>query len=148
MQFQREPIRNFIDDMFPLLEKHYQEIAHYHDIELNPDLEAYLANEEAGFLRTYTIRDHGKLVGYGVYFVRPNPHYKESLQAVQDVIYLDQPLRGNGEGMKFIAWCDEELKKDGVQVVYHHVKNKLNWGPALEKMGYKLMDLIYARRLD
>ena len=77
-----------------------------------------------------------------------NIHYQDSLQALQDVIYVDRELRGNGIGKEFIKWCEEQLRADGVQAIYQHVKNKHNFGPMLETMGYELVDLIYAKRLD
>jgi hypothetical protein len=40
------------------------------------------------------------------------------------------------------------LALEGIQVVYHHVKAAHNFGKMLERMDYKLVDLIYAKRLD
>lgn len=88
------------------------------------------------------------LVGYAIFFVNHNLHYSTSFQAVQDVLYFDKHLRGQGLGFKFIDWCDQQLKADGVQVVYHHVKTKFNFGPLLEELGYKHIENIYGRRLD
>lgn len=145
--FQREKAKDIFDEMMPLFEKHWREIAHYQDIKLNPDREAYFKIEEMGNLRVFTARDEEKnLIGYIVYFIRYNAHYKDSLQAVQDVLFVDPAKRGFG--MSFIAWCDEQLRSEGVQVAYHHIKEKHNFGHMLEKMGYELVDLIYARRLD
>lgn len=133
--------------MLPLLQLHWKEIAHYTDIPLDPDVNQYKMLSSLGMIRIFTARCEGHLSGYAVFFVRPNAHYKTSLQAVQDILFLDKPMRG-GNGYKFIQWCDEQLKKEEIQVVYHHVKQAHNFGPMLERMGYELVDLIYARRLD
>ena len=147
MNFTRETIKDSYEEAKPLLLAHYKEIAHYQDIPLDVDVETYLKFEALGFIRVYVSRDdEGKMIGYGVYFVRPNMHYKSSLQAVQDVIYIQKERRGMGG--RFILWCDKQLKAEGVQAVYHHVKAEHNFGPLLERFGYKLVDLIYARRLD
>lgn len=150
MPFQREiSSDNLHSEMLPILEKHYHEIAAFHDIKLNPDFDKYKMLDESGGLRVYTARDEfHQLVGYAVFFVAHNPHYRDSLQATQDVIYIEKSQRGAGIGLKFIDWCDGELRKDGCQVVYHHVKQKHNFGPLLESLNYKLVDLIFARRLD
>lgn len=87
------------------------------------------------------------LAGYAIFFVRPNPHYSGSVQAVQDVVFLNPSIRG-GNGYRFIAWCDEQLRAEGVQAVYHHVKVSHDFGPMLQRQGYELVDLIYAKRLD
>lgn len=138
--------------MWPLLERHYKEISAYQDIELKPDFRKYLAMQEAGSLRVFVAKDMNEnkldLVGYAVFFVNKNLHYSDSLQAVQDVLYLEKSQRGKGIGGSFIDWCDSQLKEDGVQVVYHHVKTKFNFGLLLESIGYKHIENIYGRRLD
>lgn len=161
IQFAREPLTDSLwSEALPLLHGHWKEVAHFPDIELSPDFALYAANEAAGVLRCFTAReevryDHPeietlsgwRLVGYALYFVRANPHYRQSVQAVQDVIYLAPSVRG-GTGYKFIAWCDEQLAAEGVQAVYQHVKQAHNFGKLLERQGYDLVDLIYAKRLD
>lgn len=138
------------EEILPLLTQHKEEIAHYSDIKLNPNWAFYKQAQENKLLRIYTMRDQDKaLVGYNIFFVNFNPHYVDSLQAKNDIVYLRPDLRAGRLGLKFIGWCDERLKAEGVQVVYHHVKKVHNFGPALEKMfGYELIDLIYGRRLD
>lgn len=135
------------EELAPLFQKHYDEIAHFKDIELDPDWEQYERIEQAGALRVYIARGpEGDIVGYAVYFLRHNFHYKNSYQALQDILFIDPSKRGFGA--KFILWCDKQLKEEGVQVAYHHVKQAHNFGPMLERIGYRLVDLIYARRLD
>lgn len=148
--FQREPVTMaFIEEAMPLFTKHFDEISANKDIPLDIDYEKYLGAEAAGSVRNFTARDQdGKLIGYAVFFIYQNFRYKSSLQAQQDVLYIDPSKRGFG--FKFIDWCDKCLRLEQVQVVYHHTKAKpeLNFGPMLERRGYKLVDLIYAKRLD
>jgi hypothetical protein len=133
----------------PLLQMHYQEIAHYHDIPLIPDRANYLKMQELGMLRFFSIRDEErKLEGYAVFLVRPNIHYSTSIQASQDILFLNPAHRKGRIGYRFIQWCDLQLKLEGVQVVYHHVKKAHNFGPMLERLGYEEIDIIYGRRLD
>jgi len=147
VRFSREKCYDIFTEISPLLLDHYLEIAHYLDIPLDPDYEQYKRIEEAGALRTFTARTtDGELIGYAIFFVRHNLHYKSSLQAVQDIIYIDKKRRGFG--MSFVDWCDAELRAEGVEVVYHHVKSAHNWGQMLEKLDYKLVDLLYTRRLN
>ena len=141
---------SLVSEIMPLLEAHYLEIAHYQDIPLKPDWARYQKAAELGVLRIFTIRQGRDLVGYQVFFVNVNPHYSTSLQAAVDIVYLDPSLRGKMIGYRFIAWCDEQLKAEGVQVSIHHLKARkdLNYGHMLERQGYELMDLIYVKRLD
>ncbi len=147
-QFARESSATVIDEIKPLLEAHYAEIAHYKDIPINCDFDAYLRLEAAGRLRIYGIRVDAILIGYAIFTVAKSLHYSGSLQAHQDVLYLDPAYRKGRVGLRFIQFCDSQLQADGVQVVFHHVKAAHNFGPMLERMGYELIDHIYGRRLD
>lgn len=147
LKFQREKAsQEFFAEALPLLTKHYLEISANQDIALEPDYEKYAQLDELDMLRVYTARDENALLGYAVFFIHQNLHYKSSKQALQDVLYIDKDRRGFGA--KFILWCDKQLKADACQVVYHHVKAKHNFGPMLERLGYGLVDLIYSKRLD
>lgn len=148
LKFQREIASDALfEEMTPFFEAHYKEIAHFQDIPLDPDFPQYLLVEAAGLLRIYTARDENNLLlGYAWYFVRPNFHYRTSKQAYQDILFVSPEKRGFGE--KFIVWCDVQLKAEGVQVVCHHVKEKHNFGPLLERLGYELTDLLWQKRLD
>lgn len=148
MFFQRERVHDVIPEMPKLLQSHWAEVARDHDIPLEPDYEIYRLMEDKGSLRMYTAREieGGKLIGYNCFFVQPHLHYKSSIQASQDIIFIDKERRGFGR--RFINWCDEQLADEGVQKVMHHVKAKHNFGPLLESLGYELADLIYAKRLD
>lgn len=146
MNFQLQPVNAVLEEMAPLAEKHWNEVAHYKDIPLSPNVEQYLKLEELGLLRVYTARDGDRLVGYLVFFINYHMHYMSSLQANQDVFFVDPEYRGFGS--QFLMWCHEQLKKEGVQVVSQHIKAKHNFGPMLERLGYELVDLIYLKRLD
>lgn len=144
--FAVEPLEKVQEQIFPLLQMHYKEISAFQDIPLDPDWDRYKKMEELGILVIFTAREEGELIGYNVFFVNTNGHYKGSLQANQDVVFINPKKRGFGK--LFLNWCDEQLKTLGVQVCYHHIKAKHNFGAMLESLGYELVDLIYARRLD
>lgn len=132
-----------------LLRRHWLEIAHYPDIPLEVDWGAYEGVEAVGALRAYTVRADGEIIGYASYFVRHNPHYRSSLQAVQDVLYLAPEHRGGRVGYRLIAFADEQLRAEGVQCTYHHVKRAHpGLGRLLEFMGYEIVDELWAKRLD
>jgi len=146
VNFQLEQFDKIMEEVIPLFQQHYLEIAHYADIELSPDFERYVYLSSCGAMKCYTYREGETLIGYAFFFIKHNMHYSKSLQAVQDIIFIQKDKRGHGSA--FISWCDEQLKDLGVQVVYHHIKTNHNWGSMLERKGYELVDLIYAKRLD
>ena len=153
MIYQRESIAAVRDEVAPLLEKHWAEVAHYKDVPLDVDYSLYEEIERAGILRIYTARIHSpgmeghkQLVGYLAAMVRFNGHYKGSLQATQDVLFVDPAWRGCGG--ELIRHAEEELRLEGVQVLYQHVKAASTAGRLMEHIGYELVDLLYAKRLD
>jgi GNAT superfamily N-acetyltransferase len=148
MKFATETLEQVRGELQPLLESHWREIAHYQDIPLDPDWEFYESMQDIGRLRFYTARDNGRLVGYCVFFVAPNRHYMSSLQASQDILFLHPEYRNAGNGRALVLYCDAQLREEGVQAVYQHVKSAHDFGPLLLNCGYELVDLIYAKRLD
>ncbi len=149
VQFAPERLTDAVrHDIEPLLFKHWGEVAHFKDIPLDPDWAFYAACDHAGVLRVYTARDEGKLVGYACYFVKANPHYQTSIQAVQDVLYLHPDYRGV-PALRFIAWCDAQLAAEGIDAVYQHLKAAHEHGHrAMQALGYTEVDRIYAKRLQ
>jgi len=95
--FGLEKFADIMDEIKPLFQLHYDEIAHYKDIKLSPNYEAYTNGSESGGIKCFTARKNGQLVGYNFFFVYPNMHYSESLQAVQDIIFIHPSHRGFGK---------------------------------------------------
>ena len=140
------------EEMAPLLERHWKEIAHYPDIPLAPDWDLYQKTHEIGALQVFTARERkdgatalGRLLGYAVFFVLPNFHHRGSLQAQQDALFIEKEHRSFGA--RFIEWCDKRLALMNVEIVMHQVKITHDFGPLLEHLGYKKIASIYHRRL-
>lgn len=146
LTYQIERIQDIYDELLPILKEHYFEIAHYKDIKFEPNVAEYFKLEDLGFLKTFTARENGELIGYNVFFIKRNMHYKSSLQATNDIIFIRKDRRGFGKN--FINWCDDELRKIGVQICYHHIKFSQDWSPMLERIGYEKIDIIMGKRLD
>jgi GNAT superfamily N-acetyltransferase len=145
--YQREQVSDVIEDIKPLLVMHWAELAHFGDIKLDPDWEFYRRNPS---VRVYTARDGGTLIGYGAFFVAPNRHYRQSIQAVQDIFFVDPLYRGTRVGYRLLKFCEEQAKAEGAQAIYHHVKtaHAQVFAPLLGHLNYEPVDLIYAKRLD
>lgn len=146
--YQAENGSDIWDEVAPLLARHWEEVAHYQDIPLEPDREVYEGLEARGQLRCFTARDCGQLAGYAVFLVRPNMHYKSSLQAVQDVLFLAPEYRRGRVGISLLQFSEQRLAAEGVQAVYHHVKRTTQVGRLLGRLGYELIDEVYGKRLD
>jgi GNAT superfamily N-acetyltransferase len=147
MSYGQELLSDIVEELKPLLERHWEEIAHFKDVPLAPNWAAYDRAEKSGSLRVYTARKDGALIGYGVFFIG-NMHYSTTKIATQDVLFLLPEHRQGGVGYRLIRFCDEQLNAEGAKVVYHHVKHAIcDFGPLLERMGYVAVDTIYGRKL-
>ena len=146
--YARETSATVLDEIKPLLAAHWREITHYPDIALDVDYERFLAAEKRGALRIFTARNNGELAGYAIFLVGPSSRSKQSIQALQDVLYLDPEYRRGRIGMHLIKFADDALRAEGVQVSIQHVKAAHDFGPLLARLGYELVDLVYSRRLD
>lgn len=146
MIFTIEKFSDNVETLKELSQLHYKEVAPYDDIPLNVQWARFIKLNELDVLKMYGVRKDTKLVGYALFFIQDSLEYSPSLQASLNNIFIHPDFRGRG--LDFISWCDEQLKEEGVQVVYHHVKVKNDYGVALEKIGYKKMNIDYSKRLD
>lgn len=147
VSFKRENVKRIWDDLQALLPAHYEELAPYKDVPLDPDKDFFVKADEAGLIRVFAARENKALVGYAVYFVRQDIHYKSVKLAQQDLLFVAPERRGRF-GIRFIRWCEEQLKGEGVRLVMCHAKVHNDFGAVFERMGYKPVDTIYYRRLD
>jgi len=141
-----EKLLDIIEELTDLVNLHYEEMRPYDDIPLLVDWHRLIGLERMGVLKLYTARKEGVLVGYASFIVYPSMEYSTTLQASLTNIFIHAQHRGRGGA--FISWCDEELKKLSVKIVYHHVKVKNDYGVLLKRLGYDMMNIEYAKRLD
>jgi hypothetical protein len=153
-QFSLEPLNQCQAEIQPILRnEHWVEVGHYKDIPIDMQWDRYAMLQERGVLRCYTAREflneefgEKVLQGYAFFIVDKHLHYKQTLVASQDILYVRQPYRGIGRS--FLAWCDDQLKAEGVITVTHHAKPWFDYGQLFEKLGYEKAETIWARRLD
>lgn len=151
--YSREKLSECQDEIQPILRnEHWEEVGHYRDIPIDMEWDKYRQLEEMGKLRCYTVREYIDesctetiLKGYAFFIVDNHLHYKSTLVANQDILFVRKAYRGIGRW--FLEWCDEQLKAEGVVTVTHHAKPWFDYGTLFEKLGYEKAETIWARRL-
>lgn len=143
----REPVADLWSEVQPLLELHWDEIAHYRDVALAPKREMYERMDATGILRCYTARVDGELVGYLAVIVMPALHY-DITQAIQDVLFVVPAFRRSRIGVGLLRFAERALRDEGVNVIVQHVKVAHDFGPLLSRMGYECVEKIFWKRLD
>ena len=135
--FQVERVTDILDEVKPLLEMHWREIALYQDqFPLNPDYEKYKSLDAAGVVHIVTARIGGELIGYYISFIMPHMHYRDCIVAMNDILFLKKEYRQGRTGMKLIAFAEQDLKRTGVKRIMMHVKTTHDFGQLLERMGF------------
>ena len=137
-----------VDELKPILHEHWEELALYSDIPLDPEFELYEALETKGMLSFYSVRRSGELVGYAIFFVRKSPHYKSTLWAVCDIILIRKPYRNFGVGDKLFAFFEDDLRQQGVKVVHMMTKaSHPELGGLARRRGYRHSETNFSLRL-
>lgn len=137
MQFQTESFSDVRGSIEGLLLDHYREVAlHQDDVPLAPDWGLYQHLDESGGLKIFTARQDGGLIGYAIFFVRYHAHYKETLCAINDIVFLRHGYRKGLAGAKLIRYADQELEAYGVDRIFWHIKYSNDFSPILHRMGY------------
>lgn len=132
------------EELHPLLEKHYEEVAVFQEhIKLNPDQEFYQMAQDTGRLHILTARDRGRLVGYTVTMVSRNPHYKDHIYAVNDVIYVDPEYRGGEVAPEMVLKLEEIMEKRDVSVMTFHMKTFKPFESLMDMMGFEDTERVY-----
>ena len=150
IHFTREPFASAWPGIEPLVAAHWNEIKLPDDENEapKPNLTSYVAACNEGRIATFTVRDAGKIVGYATFWIAKHPQRANELGAWQDAIYLDPESRKGHLGSTFINWCDEQLAKVGVQVVYHSVREGRDFSPVLKCMGYQQIEVLWSKKLE
>jgi GNAT superfamily N-acetyltransferase len=139
VRFAVERFGNLIDELKPLLELHFSEIAVDQDeIKLNPDYEKYTEMCDAGYIHVVTVRtvDSNKLVGYFITMLAVNMHYKDWLMGHNDVVFIKEEYRGHGAFSKLLDFVEGELRNLGVKKLTISCKVFYDFTSVLERHGY------------
>lgn len=148
IKYQQEFLSSVVDEVKPLLEKHWSEIAVNKDkIQLNPDWDAYYTLEGQDKLRIFTARSGEDLVGYFVVVVSSGLHYKDHLFAYNDIIYLSPEYRKGFTGVRLIRFAEGCLKSDGVSVLTINTKVHQPFDRLMDFLKFKNVERVYSKYL-
>lgn len=144
--YQQERFIDLIEELKPLLESHWEEVAWYKDkIKLCPDYDRYAELDQIGALHIVTARDEGELVGYDINFVMPHLHYSEHTYAVNDIIFLLPEYRHAGIALEMVEHTEALLAEKGVSVITLHMKLAHPFTQLMEQAGYSAQETIYSK---
>jgi len=146
LTFRQEAYSDAVDEAQPLLVDHWHEIALNKDtVPLEPDWERYRQLERAGVLNLTTARDDGELVGYALYIVAANLHYRGLVVADSDVFFLDRRYRRGSAGLRLLQAAEDNLVAAGVGRIVNRVKIHHDVGPIFLRLGFTPIERVYSK---
>lgn len=142
--FNVETVDECLEEIKPLLYAHWEEIAWYKDqVKLNPDYDVYYKLEEQGVLHIVTARDNDVLIGYYISFVHPNPHYKNTLFAVNDILFVHPDYRGGSTAYRMFKYAFAALKELGAVIITIHMKTDAPFEALCEALGMEKQEYLF-----
>lgn len=144
--YQEEKLCTCFEEMIPLLEEHWEEVALYKDkVILDIDIERYLTLENLGSLHVVTVRDSDVLVGYFISFINPHLHYKSTVYALNDVLFICPEYRHQKVAKDLFSFAESGLKKRGVDVIILHMKVDHPFHTLSNYLGYEQAEYTYSK---
>lgn len=133
-----------------LIPLHHKELSAFlgTSIDMDPDWDAYAAQERIGNFFIMTARIGGELAGYYTFWIREHPNYKTSKMLFTGVFFLLPAYRGKGLGYPLF----EAVRAFGISkgckawFVEENPRNRLPWLRTKFKM--KLKEKVYFEVFD
>ena len=148
IEYKEETFDQVIDEIKPLLEDHWEEIAlHKDSIKLNPDYARYEQMFKNGNMRIVTARDDAKLVGYCIMMLYNHIHYKDQYMAMDDIFFIAKDYRKGLTGVKLFIKTEEIMKQYGVTKLSMNVKVHQDVGAIFERLGYKETERMFTKKI-
>ena len=146
IEYGREKLSDIKEELLPLLEDHYEEVAMYRDkIQLSPDWDKYLTLESLDMLCIATVRDEGVLVGYYICLVISNPHYSGDLYSINDIVLIKKEYRNEKVGVGLFLYVEKWMRERGVSVMSVHMKTFLPFDKLCEGLGWDYAERLYTK---
>ena len=147
IQYMTAKVSECFDDVLKLLDEHYNELSVTKNYKLNPIYEIYKENEKTGKCRVILCKDNDVIVGYIVFFIDANLHYKDCLLATEDIYYLKPEYRKGTTGIKMFKFAETYLKSLGVNMIRYSTKVHMDNSRLFEFMDYSFIEKVFIKNL-
>lgn len=142
---QPEPFAPFLEEVKPMLDLHYEELALNRDkVPLSPQYDEYLRRDALGMVVTITLRKDGQLVGYWIGFKAPGLHYSTCLTLHMDIFFVHPDYRDGSAGIKLFKAMEKEAKRQGVQRLFVGSKVHKDASRLFEALKYTKVETTYS----
>lgn len=149
ISFQVEKWADALPELEPMFQLLWDDVALDKDkFVAKHDDEKYAALDKAGMLLVVTARCAGKLVGFFLTLLTPNPHYADAgLMAYTDMYYLVPECRQGNTGLRLFSFVEQCWREKKVVKAYSSHKLHRDRSAMFRVLGWKPTDLIYTKVL-
>lgn len=127
---------------------HAPEVSVFQDkMTVKIDHDHHMRMDEAGVLESLTVRDNGKLIGYHITLVVPNPHFVGVRTAFVVHYFLHPDYRGRHIGSTLFRHAEASLKRRGVQCVQSAAKTSLPYAQLYRHLGWSETETLFMKWL-
>ena len=148
IQYRITNAKECFDRIIKLFDEHYKELSVTQELKLNPDYDVYFNADKKNLVKVVLCEDDSELVGYIVFFVGPNLHYKDCLLATEDIYYLKPEYRKGRIGIKMFKFAEEYLKSIGINMIRYSTKTHLDNSRLFEYLGCNFIEKVFIKRIQ
>jgi hypothetical protein len=143
---QIEPWSTFVQEVQPLFQAHWEELALNKDkVPLSPQYNLYASREAAGELLVVTLRKAGRLVGYFTGIIAPGLHYSTCLTLTMDIFWTHPDIRGGFASVKLFRAVEKEAKRRKVQRIFYGSKLHRDSSRLFEFLDMTPVEVYYSK---
>ena len=143
IEFSREPLQ-VLEDNFHLAQEHWDEVMRTsHPLDMHWDLYRFI--ERAGNLVCFYAHEGQEVAGYALFMLQPQLHSKRVSSASNDAVFIRKISRKGWNGIKFIKYCDQQLRQIGIRQIVWQVTPQVDYSRVLQSLGYKKFSTLYTK---
>lgn len=142
-----ESIATLWPELLPLAHAHNAEVGAFPDLPFELNRDALTQWDQINALRVFTVRTGGQMIGYAAFVVISSLFHPVE-EAHHLGLYVCPEFRRQGIANHLLTVCDNILRGGGTHLVFQHTKDGAgDHGALLRRIGYRLVDHVYVRRL-
>lgn len=139
--------KDCIEQLKKMFDAHYEELSVTKNAKLNPDYDIYMKMDSHNMLEVILCKNDDEVIGYIVFFISPNLHYKDCLLATEDIYYLKPEYRKGTTGIKMFKFAEKYLKSINVNMIKYGTKTHLDNSRLFEYLGYNFIEKIFTKEI-
>lgn len=147
-KIQREDFNEVKDQVDELTHKNWEDTGlSKYGIKLNPDWDIYETLNKSYMLGVYTVRKQNNLVGYLTVVSREHHHYKNTVFASNDILFIEKEHRKGLLGYFLVKYAVKDLKNLGADVLLFTSNIDKPYDSILKRLDFQPLEKVFIKKL-